>query len=66
MFIQTVIQHLLGKRKKEVKMAKTTTEQELSPMAQSIMQKLSEHEKKQASALKFPDDKEKLGNKSDS
>jgi hypothetical protein len=45
MFIQTVIQHLLGKRKKEVRMANTANNQELSPMAQSIMQKLAEHEK---------------------
>jgi hypothetical protein len=45
MFIQTIIQHLLGKRKKVVKMATTVNKKELSPMAQSIMQKLAEHEK---------------------
>jgi len=42
MFFQTVLQILLGKRKK---VAKPTSEKELSPMAQSIMQKLAEHEK---------------------
>jgi hypothetical protein len=42
MFFQTVLQTLLGKRKK---VAKPTSEKELSPMAQSIMQKLAEHEK---------------------
>jgi len=45
MFFQTVLQTLLGKRKK---VAKTTSEKELSPMAQSIMQKLAEHEKNTA------------------
>ena len=45
MFIQTVLQTLLGKRKKVAKDAKPTSEKELSPMAQSIMQKLAEHEK---------------------
>jgi hypothetical protein len=45
MFFQTVIQTLLGKRKKVAKDAQPTSEKELSPMAQSIMQKLAEHEK---------------------
>jgi len=45
MFFQTVIQTLLGKRKKVAKDAKPASEKELSPMAQSIMQKLAEHEK---------------------
>ena len=48
MFFQTVIQTLLGKRKKVAKDAKSTSEKELSPMAQSIMQKLAEHEKNSA------------------
>jgi len=65
MFIQTVIQHLLGKRKKEVRMSKTAAEQELSPMAQSIMQKLAEHEKNNTSDAKPADNEEKLGAKSD-
>ena len=42
MFFQTILQNLLGKRKGG---AKPTSEKELSPMAQSIMQKLAEHEK---------------------
>jgi hypothetical protein len=66
MFIQTVIQHLLGKRKKEAKMAKATTEQELSPMAQSIMQKLAEHEKNNRSNPGTADVEEKSSLKSDS
>jgi hypothetical protein len=52
MFIQTVIQHLLGKQKREIANAKPGTEKELSPMAQSILEKLAEHEK--SSALKRP------------
>jgi hypothetical protein len=46
MFIQTVIQTLLRKRKRSEKAPKLTAEKELSPMAQRIMQKLAEHEKK--------------------
>ena len=49
MFIQTVIQTLLRKRKKAERSQNPTPptgEKELSPMAQRIMQKLAEHEKK--------------------
>ena len=66
MLIQAVIQHLLGKRKKEIKTSKLATEQELSPMAQSIMQKLAEHEKNSSLGQKSADDKEKSGTTSDS
>ena len=48
MFIQTVIQTLLRKRKKAERSQNPTPptgEKELSPMAQRIMQKLAEHEK---------------------
>lgn len=48
MFIQTVIQTLLRKRKKAESSKNPTPPkdgQELSPMAQSIMQKLAEYEK---------------------
>ena len=45
MFIQTVIQHLLKKQTKEVANAHPDAEKELSPMAQSILQKFAEHEK---------------------
>ena len=46
-------------------MSKTAAEQELSPMAQSIMQKLAEHEKNNPSDAKPADNEEKLGAKSD-
>jgi hypothetical protein len=49
MFFQTLLQHLLGKRKKALK---SIPEKELSPMAQSIIQKLAEHEKTTASLSK--------------
>jgi hypothetical protein len=65
MFIQTVIQHLLGKRKKKVRVAETATERELSPLAQSIMQKLSEHEKINNPAPKSVDCQEKSSATSD-
>ncbi|WP_353431949.1 hypothetical protein [Polynucleobacter sp. MWH-UH23A] len=58
MFIQTVIQTLLKKRKKAERSSKPTVttnpraENELSPMAQSIMQKLAEHEKNAATSPK--------------
>ena len=48
MFIQTVIQTLLRKRKKAERSQNPTSptnEKELSPMAQRIMEKLAEHEK---------------------
>ena len=48
MFIQTVIQTLLRKRKKAERSqnpSSSTDEKELSPMAQRIMEKLAEHEK---------------------
>lgn len=51
MFIQTVIQTLLKKRKKAERLPKPSApkdpgaENELSPMAQRIMQKLAEYEK---------------------
>ena len=48
MFIQTVIQTLLRKRKKAESSKNPippTGEKELSPMAERIMQKLAEHEK---------------------
>ena len=48
MFIQTVIQTLLRKRKKTARSQNPTSptdEKELSPMAQRIMEKLAEHEK---------------------
>ena len=48
MFFQIVLQHLFGKKKKAKREAKPTAEKELSPMAQSIMQKLAEHEKNAA------------------
>ena len=51
MFIQTVIQTLLRKRKKVESAPKptaSTAQNELSPMAQRIMQKLAEHEKNSA------------------
>ena len=64
MFIQTVIQSLLGKRKK-ARTTKSASEQVLSPMAQSIMQKLAEHEKNHPLDPKFAADKEKTGAKSD-
>ena len=41
MFFQTLLQSLI--KKKKVKLAEPT--QDLSPMAQNIMQKLSEHDK---------------------
>ena len=65
MLIQAVIQHLLGKRKKEIKTSKSATEQELSPMAQSIMQKLAEHEKNKLSDSKSADNKDQFSTKSD-
>ena len=55
MFIQTVIQTLLRKRKKAEKSQNPTHptgERELSPMAQRIMQKLAEHEKNAAQTSK--------------
>ncbi|QKM64329.1 hypothetical protein DCO17_03205 [Polynucleobacter tropicus] len=55
MFIQTVIQTLLRKRKKAESTPKPSTptaENELSPMAQRIMQKLAEHEKNAAHGSK--------------
>jgi hypothetical protein len=41
MFFQTLLQSLI--KKKKVKLAEPT--QDLSPLAQNIMQKLSEHDK---------------------
>jgi hypothetical protein len=55
MFFQTLLQTLLGKRKKTTK---TVPEKELSPMAQSIMQKLAEHEKNSVADPKTTDSKE--------
>ena len=55
MFIQTVIQTLLRKRKKVESAPKptaSTAQNELSPMAQRIMQKLAEHEKNTAQGSK--------------
>ena len=58
MFIQTVIQTLLRKRKKVESAPKPTApttptaQNELSPMAQRIMQKLAEHEKNTAQGSK--------------
>jgi hypothetical protein len=55
MFIQTVIQTLLRKRKKAESSKNPIppkSEKELSPMAKRIMQKLAEHEKKAAQTLK--------------
>ena len=63
MFFQTVIQTLLGKRKKVAKDAKPTSEKELSPMAQSIMQKLAEHEKNSALNSKTSHSPENKGDK---
>lgn len=59
MFIQTVIQHLLRKRKKELAEIKPDAEKELSPMAQSILQKLAEHEKN-ATPDSIPDQAPKI------
>ena len=69
MFIQTVIQTLLRKRKKVESAPKptaSTAQNELSPMAQRIMQKLAEHEKNSSLGQKSADDKEKSGTTSDS
>ena len=55
MFIQTVIQTLLRKRKKAESSKNPippTGEKELSPMAKRIMQKLAEHEKNTAQGSK--------------
>lgn len=55
MFIQTVIQTLLRKRKKAESSKNPippTGEKELSPMAKRIMQKLAEHEKNAAQTSK--------------
>ena len=55
MFIQTVIQTLLRKRKKAERSqnpSHPTGERELPPMAQRIMQKLAEHEKNTAQGSK--------------
>jgi hypothetical protein len=62
MLIQTILQNLMGKRKKA---ASPTPEKELSPMAQSIMQKLAEHEKKSVSDPKSTGSKENIVSKSD-
>jgi len=63
MLFQTVLQNLLGKRKKLAKVAKPTSEKELSPMAQSIMQKLAEHEKNAALDPKIDHSAKNKGNK---
>ena len=63
MFFQTVLQNLLGKRKKVTKDVKSTAEKELSPMAQSIMQKLAEHEKNTVLNLKADHSPENKGDK---
>ena len=63
MFFQTVLQILLGKRKKVAKDAKATPEKELSPMAQSIMQKLAEHEKNTTLKSKTSHSPENKGDK---
>ena len=55
MFFQTLLQTLLGKRKNPTK---TVPEKELSPMAQSIMQKLAEHEKNRVADPNTTDSKE--------
>ena len=62
MFFQTLLQTLLGKRKRPTK---TLPEKELSPMAQSIMQKLAEHEKNSVSDPKMRDSIEKPNHNSD-
>jgi len=61
MFFQTLLQTLLGKKRKPTK---TIPEKELSPMAQSIMQKLAEHEKNSAQDPKSTDPSENPINKS--
>jgi hypothetical protein len=63
MFIQTVLQHLLGKKKKAQREAKPIADKELSPMAQSIMQKLAEHEKNAAFDPKTDHSAKNEGNK---
>lgn len=45
MFFQTLLQHLLGKKRSKKIVAKPAHDQALSPMAQSIMQKLAQHDK---------------------
>jgi hypothetical protein len=50
MFFQTLLQHLLGRKRSKKTVAKPSSSQELSPMAQSIMQKLAEHEKQSQGA----------------
>jgi hypothetical protein len=45
MFFQTLLQHLMGKKRRKKTAPKASSSQELSPMAQSIMQKLAEHDK---------------------
>jgi hypothetical protein len=54
MFFQTILQHLLRKRREDFK---PTPEKDLSPMAQSIMQKLAEHEKNSSAAITSVDPK---------
>ncbi len=54
MFFQTILQHLLRKRRKDLK---PTLEKDLSPMAQSIMQKLAEHEKNSSATITSVDPK---------
>jgi hypothetical protein len=63
MFFQTLLQTLMGKKREA---SRAISEKELSPLAQSIMQKLAEHEKNSAPNSMTATLDENMSKKSDS